>query len=229
MQIIQQPSPNFGRRRRGELPDIIVIHYTAMASAAEALSRLCAPEYEVSSHYLISPNGEVFQMVSEDQRAWHAGAGSWGKCDDINSSSIGVELANDGRSPFSAAQMDALDELLRAITGRWSIRRERVIGHADMAPSRKGDPGARFDWRRLALNGYSVWPEKGRQIPPDEVAFARMARAFGYPASAEQGDLLNAFRLRFRPWATGALDGTDMAQIADLARRFPVDQMPPNA
>ena len=228
MKIHQHPSPNFGERRRGEIPDLIVIHYTAMATADEAIARLCDPECEVSAHYLISAHGDITQLVAEERRAWHAGAGAWGACTDVNSRSVGIELANDGSSPFSARQMDALEGLLAEIMGCWSIPPERVIGHSDMAPARKFDPGQRFDWRRLALNGLSVWSENGSAQATDIAQFTEDAQSFGYCATGEFETFLSAFRQRFRPWADGPLDATDMSLISDLAKRFPVDQPPLN-
>lgn len=213
------PSPNHSERRGGALPDMVVLHYTAMASCAEARARLCDPVAEVSAHWLISETGEVEALVPEQRRAWHAGAGRWGAVADVNSRSIGIELANDGRMPFAEAQMAALERVLAGIMARWGIAPERVIGHSDMAPDRKADPGPRFDWRRLALGGLSVWPAAG---VADVAEFAPAARAFGY-AVADEGLLLRAFRLRFRPWATGPLDPTDAGMAVDLARRFGVD------
>ncbi|WP_151720312.1 N-acetylmuramoyl-L-alanine amidase [Gemmobacter serpentinus] len=225
------PSPNRGPRRLGALPDLVVIHYTAMASCAEAEARLCDAQAEVSAHYLISERGDILPLVPEELRAWHAGAGSWGACSDVNSRSIGIELANRGTEPFAEAQMAALERLLADILHRWQIPPERVIGHSDMAPARKSDPGPRFDWRRLALAGLAVWPadevaaDTAQGLAADARAFTEDARAFGY------GDLtpdlvLAAFRQRFRPWATGPQDAQDAALIADLAARFPVDARP---
>jgi N-acetylmuramoyl-L-alanine amidase len=208
------PSPNFGERRGGARPSLVVIHYTAMATCAEARARLCDPAAEVSAHWLISEQGEVEALVEETARAWHAGAGHWAGLDDINSHSIGIELANRGDHPFAEAQMQALERLLSGIMARWAIPAHRVIGHSDMAPDRKGDPGARFDWRRLALQGLSVWPEAG--MPGD---FRADLLRLGYPP-ADDATLLRAFRLRFRPWATGPQDVTDAALAADLAARF---------
>ncbi len=211
------PSPNFGERRGGVRPSLVVIHYTAMASCAEARARLCDPAAEVSAHWLISETGETEALVEETARAWHAGAGRWAGLEDINSHSIGIELANRGDHPFAEAQMAALERLLAGIVARWAIPPHRVIGHSDMAPDRKGDPGARFDWRRLAVRGLSVWPDMGR--PGD---FRVDALRFGYPP-ADDATLLRAFRLRFRPWATGTQDATDAALAADLAERFAID------
>lgn len=129
-----------------------------MQSAQSAVERLCDPACEVSAHYLIDAQGAVIQMVDEEMRAWHAGAGVWGGQGDVNSRSIGVEMDNDGTCPFTAAQMDALEPLLHGIMARWSIPASGVIGHSDMAPGRKFDPGPRFDWARLARQGLAVWP-----------------------------------------------------------------------
>ena len=218
MQIAERPSPNFGERRDGLRPSLVVIHYTAMASAEAALARLCDPHAEVSAHWLICEDGAVLRLVAEEMRAWHAGLGEWGGAGDVNSRSIGIELQNDGASPFPEPQMAALERLLAGVMDRWLIAPEGVIAHSDMAPDRKGDPGPRFDWRRLAMGGLSVWPDA--EEPGD---FASDARAFGYPGAP--GDLLlAAFRLRFRPWAQGPLDDTDRALMAGLARRWPVDR-----
>jgi N-acetylmuramoyl-L-alanine amidase len=204
------PSPNHGPRRGGLRPTLIVIHYTGMASCAEARARLCDPVAEVSCHWLISETGEAEALVPEALRAWHAGAGEWLGQGDVNSRSIGIELANPGDRPFPDPQMVALDGLLRGVMARWGIPAQGVIAHSDMAPSRKADPGRRFDWRRLALQGLAVWPEPG--APGD---FRADLRAFGYP-EAPQADLLAAFRLRFRPWGRGEVCVQDRAVAAGL-------------
>ena len=225
MKPAPHPSPNFGERRDGAIPDMVVLHYTAMNSAAAALDRLSAPEAEVSAHYLISEAGEVYSLVAEEKRAWHAGAGQWGAVTDVNSQSIGIEIANTGFAPFPEPQMLALEALLRDIMRRWAIRPERIIGHSDMAPGRKIDPGLRFDWRRLALGGLSVWPDPVSQ-PFYKTGLVDMLRAFGMTAESDAEILLKAFRLRFRPWASGPLDDLDLAMANDLATRYPVDQLP---
>lgn len=197
-----------------------------MASAAEARARLCDPAYEVSAHWLIDEAGQAEALVDEGARAWHAGAGAWAGQSDINSHSIGIELANRGDHPFAAAQMDGLETLLRSVMERWNIPAAHIIAHSDMAPTRKGDPGARFDWQRLARAGLSIWPQA--DAPADPAVFHSAARAFGYP-DAPADALLTAFRLRFRPWARGAVDGWDAALACDLARRFAVDPPAPLA
>lgn len=210
-------SPNHGPRRDGRVPSLIVLHYTAMDSAEAARARLCDPAAEVSAHYLIAADGTVLGLVPEELRAWHAGAGEWAGAGDVNSRSIGIELDNRGDHPFSAAQMAALERLLGAVMARWAIPPSGVIGHSDMAPGRKADPGPRFDWRRLARAGLSVWPAPGTVAPE---AFAPAARTFGYPDVAPEL-LLGAFRLRFRPWASGPVDAVDAGMAVDLAGRYP--------
>ncbi len=203
-----------------------MIHYTAMDTAAESLARLCDPVAEVSAHYLLAEDGETGQLVPEEMRAWHAGAGSWGGAEDINSRSIGIELQNRGTHPFPHPQMGSLERLLDGIMTRWSIRPERVIGHSDMAPARKDDPGPRFDWRRLARAGLSVWPQDADGEPG---AFLPALHAFGYDPTLPSDILLRAFRLRFRPWAEGPVTTRDAGLAQDLARRFPVDRRAPTA
>jgi N-acetylmuramoyl-L-alanine amidase len=210
-------SPNFGPRRDGARPSLIVLHFTAMTTCGAALTRLCDPAAEVSAHWLISETGAATLLVDEAMRAWHAGAGAWGGITDVNSASVGIELANPGDAPFPEPQMAALERLLADIMARHAIPPHRVIGHSDMAPDRKRDPGPRFDWRRLALGGLSVWPGDGGD--PD-VDFAASARAFGYPDHPVDL-LLAAFRLRFRPWAKGPEDAEDRAAAAALSRDYP--------
>jgi len=211
-------SPNHGPRRDGLRPELVVLHYTAMSDAAAAERALCDPAREVSCHWLVARDGSVTALVDEDRRAWHAGAGSWRGRADVNSRSIGIELDNDGASPFAAPLMDALERLLGDILARCDIPASGVIGHSDMAPGRKRDPGPRFDWRRLARGGLAVWPEQveSGRTRPDMAVFRAHAMAFGYPDVADDL-LLETVRLRFRPAARGPLDATDCAIAAALA------------
>ncbi|WP_435259715.1 N-acetylmuramoyl-L-alanine amidase [Thioclava sp. FR2] len=209
------PSPNFGERRGGVRPSIIVLHYTGMDSCAAARDRLCDPTAEVSAHWLISETGKCEQLVDEAQRAWHAGAGEWAGITDVNSHSIGIELANTGSHPFSEPQMQALESLLRGIMDRWSIPPANVIGHSDMAPARKSDPGPKFDWQRLARLGLAIWPTPS-DTSPDPGQFRPMTRNLGYGDHPDDL-LLRAFRLRFRPHASGPLAEDDLRVLAALA------------
>ena len=218
--VIWHPSPNHGPRRDGLQPDLVVLHFTGMADPASALERLCDPVAEVSAHYLIAGTGQIWQLVAEPQRAWHAGAGSWQGRKDVNSRSIGVELCNPGDRPFPAPQMRSLEALLRGIMARWQILAQGVIGHSDMAPERKFDPGPRFDWRRLALQGLAIWPGPSVQTTPAP-PLARSLDRIGYPRAPAQ-DRLRAFRARFRPVAAhsgmdeDAQDRIIAAAVADL-------------
>lgn len=205
---------------------MIVLHYTAMRSCDAAAERLCDPAFEVSSHYLIGADGTVIQLVDEALRAWHAGAGCWAGAGDLNSRSIGIELDNDGLSPFPVPQMRALEGLMPGIMRRWAIRPEAIIGHSDMAPDRKTDPGPLFDWQGLAGLGLSVWPDDSfvADIPADASVFRVALQRFGYGPDLDDDVMLRAFRLRFRAGQEGPLDPLDMAMAADLARRFAVDR-----
>lgn len=186
-----------------------------MTSAEAALKRLCLPEAEVSAHYLIGSDGTTWQMVREEDRAWHAGAGEWRGMSDINSRSIGIELDNAGATPFAQPQMVALEALLRIILKRWDIPPRNVIGHSDMAPGRKIDPGPRFDWLRLEKLGLAA-----RVLGPNETDgvsnadFRDLARRAGYTADVDDSTLLSAVRLRHRPHASGALSAADIASLA---------------
>ena len=214
--MIHHPSPNCGKRRGGLRPALVVLHYTEMPDAASALDRLCDPHAQVSAHYLIGADGTIWQMVEESLRAWHAGAGAWAGMEDINSRSVGIELDNDGASPFAAAQMRALEGLLPGIMARWGIRPEGVIAHSDMAPRRKADPGPRFDWRLLARLGLSIWPRPGGN---EHQPLGPALDAIGYPPGPA-AHRLASFRLRFRPGASGPEAADDRAAAADLAEQL---------
>nr|WP_286193431.1 N-acetylmuramoyl-L-alanine amidase [Tropicibacter sp. R16_0] len=208
---IWHPSPNFGPRRDGLTPSLVVIHYTAMEGAASALERLCDPVAEVSAHYLIGQDGTLWQMVRETDRAWHAGAGEWHGQGDINSRSVGIELDNRGDHPFAEAQIAALERLLPQILSRWGIAPQGVIGHSDMAPGRKFDPGPRFDWQRLErqnLAGGRAFSGAPGGVSTDE--FVRLACDAGFTSDVDEDTLLAAVRLRYRPWGQGALCSEDV-------------------
>ncbi len=205
--VEEAPSPNFGPRRLGAQPEMVVLHYTGMETAKAALARLQDPRAEVSAHYLVSEDGRVWRLVPEEMRAWHAGAGSWAGAADVNSRSIGIELANPGPlagyPPFPEAQMVALEALLDAILARWRMPPAHVIAHSDMAPERKVDPGPKFDWRRLGRAGRALWVEGRGGSAPNWDVFCAAASAAGYPETMDRETLLDAFRLRFRPAGRG--------------------------
>lgn len=153
-------SPNYNERDPNIPLDLIIIHYTAMESAEAALQWLCNPEAQVSAHYLIDEIGGIFSLVPEEKRAWHAGKSIWGGITDTNSRSVGIELANKGDHPFSRKQMRSLVALLEDITQRNSIPKTHILGHSDVAPLRKMDPGYFFDWGYLAKKGFGFWPQR---------------------------------------------------------------------
>lgn len=159
--IIEAPSPNFNARRGP--PDMLVLHYTGMQTAAEAIARLQDPAAEVSAHYVVDEDGTVLRLVPEERRAWHAGRGVWQGETDCNAASIGIEIVNPGHEfgyrDFPEAQVAAVIELVADIRSRWSIPDARIIAHSDLAPDRKEDPGERFPWKRLAGEGHGLWFE----------------------------------------------------------------------
>lgn len=200
-------SPNFDERR----PVVIVLHYTEQESAEQSLRTLRTRNSggPVSSHYLVGDDGRIYQLVADGHRAWHAGGGRWGTITDLNSASIGIEIDNDGREPFSEPQVQALLRLLEDLSVRLRIPRSQVIGHSDLAPSRKIDPGALFPWRRLAEAGFGIWPADDAPAPPDGFDALRALEQLGYDTS--HGDAtVRAFRLRFRGDAGTVLDAEDL-------------------
>ena len=159
--MIEAASPNFDVRRSP--PDMVVLHYTGMETGEGALQRLCDPEAKVSAHYLVEEDGRVFRLVPEERRAWHAGKSWWKGERDVNSVSIGIEIVNPGHEwgyrDFPDAQVEAVIGLLDDIRGRWSVPNDRILGHSDVAPDRKEDPGELFPWKRLAQAGHGLWFE----------------------------------------------------------------------
>ncbi len=237
--IEDHSSPNFGPRRGGAVPDLVVLHYTGMDTAEAAIARLADPASEVSAHYLVDLDGRVVRMVAEEMRAWHAGSASWGGEADVNSRSIGIEIVNPGRElggpPFPEPQIAALEALLADILARHAIAPERVVGHACVAPGRKGDPGEKFDWRRLARRGVSVWldPEPAEAGPAEATVaeaarFQSAARCFGYgaPGNGEWCEqtraVWRAFLMRFLPFGPDAPPNrAGVAHLERLAARWP--------
>lgn len=194
---------------------MLVLHYTGMRNAEAALERLCDPGAQVSAHYVICPRGTLFQLVPEEARAWHAGAGGWAGLSDINSRSIGIELVNTGAQPFPEPQMQVLEALMRDLMARHAILPRDVIGHSDMAPARKDDPGPRFDWRRLAQRGLALWPEG---LGPD-LPLGPSLTAIGYPPAPPE-KRLQAFRFRFDPAAHGPETARDRRRASAVAAAF---------
>lgn len=215
MEILSCPSPNHGDRR-GQSVQLIVLHYTAMASAEAALERLCDPGPEVSAHYLIGKDGRIWQLVQDDRRAWHAGAGSWSGEADVNSRSIGIELDNSGAEPFPEVLVASLEDLLVNLLKSHDLAPSNVIGHSDMAPGRKIDPGPRFDWRRLALRGLATWPKAAPDPGWNDNEFFNALNQFGYSETRDPDAVLKAFRDRFLPWHEGVISPRDRSTLAGL-------------
>ncbi|MFZ0694371.1 MAG: N-acetylmuramoyl-L-alanine amidase [Alphaproteobacteria bacterium] len=233
MKPISMLSPNQEPRPPGVAIDSLILHYTGMNSAKAALARFCNPETKVSAHYLVDEDGMVFLLVPEEKRAWHAGVSSWRRETNINDRSIGIELVNPGHEfgyrPFPEKQMAALIPLLREILARHSIPPPRVLGHSDVAPGRKSDPGELFDWARLAESGIGLWPESAKKhsmkkepLPPvSEVQSMLWAYGYSVPRNgvldSETKNALIAFQRHFRPERIdGAIDSETFARLSWL-------------
>ena len=204
MTPVERPSPNFDDRPSATPIDMLVLHYTGMESAEAALARLCeaaAPgANRVSAHYVIDEDGATLSMVDEAARAWHAGVASWRGEADVNGRSIGIELVNPGHEfgyrDFPEAQMAALEELASDILDRHPIPARNVVGHSDVAPGRKTDPGEKFDWTRLAAAGIGLWPGDGESADAADVP--AMLSEYGYDVTDEAA-AINAFQRHFYP------------------------------
>jgi N-acetylmuramoyl-L-alanine amidase len=230
LKVIDRPSPNFDARTRPI--DLVVLHYTGMQNAEIALARLTdaapvagkypgpwqakdvapnAPLGKVSAHYVVAEDGGVYRLVAEEHRAWHAGASSWDGEGDVNHRAIGIEIVNGGHDfglpDFPDVQIEAVIALVGGIMERWALKPARVVGHCDVAPDRKLDPGEKFPWKKLADAGVSIWPEPYRGPLPesdDVVAHTQQQLAvFGYDVQA-----------------TGAMDGATKSALIAFQRRF---------
>ncbi|MGX9718746.1 N-acetylmuramoyl-L-alanine amidase [Stenotrophomonas acidaminiphila] len=217
------PSPNQDVRR----PNLIVIHFTEQHSVQQSLDTLRSRNSggPVSAHYLIGADGKRYQLVSDERRAWHAGSGSWGPFTDLNSASIGIELDNDGQSPFAEAQIQSLLVLLEDLCTRLRIPRSQIIGHQDLAPTRKPDPGPLFPWKRLADAGFGRWP--AADAPPAPAGFDPWTalRLIGYPLD-DRAATVRAFRNHFRGQGGSELDAEDLRILHALAPRDPAAATP---
>lgn len=215
-----QPSPNFNERRRPVRQ--IILHYTGMQEGDDPLARMCDPAAEVSAHYYIAEDGVITQMVALDKRAWHAGVALWRGEADINSSSVGIELHNPGHAwgyrPFPAKQMESCLQLVAAIKKHFGVDRADVIGHSDIAPARKEDPGELFDWPLLAHHHLALGRPKKLLADPlwSDSAFALALERFGYDI-ADLPAATIAFQRRFRPERIdGVVDGETRAILFTL-------------
>ncbi len=238
MDLIDAPSPNFDARRGP--PDMLVLHYTGMQTGEAALARLRDGDAEnkVSSHYVVEEDGRVFRLVPEERRAWHAGRSFWKGERDCNAVSIGIEIVNPGHEfgyrPFPEPQVAAVIELVADIRGRWTIPDGRIVGHSDVAPDRKQDPGELFPWKRLAEAGHGLWaepaPAPGAPLGPGDQGtgvFALQAglTRLGYDCApsgefeAHTGTIVTAFQRHWRPERLdGLADGETRARLMALLR-----------
>ncbi|MBD3748398.1 MAG: N-acetylmuramoyl-L-alanine amidase [Sphingobacteriales bacterium] len=186
------PTVNFSYRK----PNFVIIHYTAQDSLAQTIRTFTLERTQVSAHYVISRNGEVVQMLNDDLRAWHAGLSKWGNNTDMNSCSVGIELDNNGNEPFSETQMNSLLILLAKLKAEYNIPTANFIGHGDVAPRRKPDPGILFPWKTLADHGFGLWYELPTLAPPADFDVENALRRIGY----DTGDLsaaILAFKRHF--------------------------------
>jgi N-acetylmuramoyl-L-alanine amidase len=222
MELIKYPSPNYGLRRDDTEIDFIILHYTAMGTE-NSLDRLCDPTHEVSCHYLIDQSGLCYQLVDDSKRAWHAGKAYWRGYRDLNSRSLGIELVNLGNEIYPEAQMKKLKSLLKHLIKSYEISPKNVLGHSDIAPSRKSDPGEYFDWKELSNSGLALFPEVSNPMTCDRTFFLAHAERAGYNPDASFEEILKTFRYRSRPNFRGAFDGYDCSSMQKFADAFDVD------
>jgi N-acetylmuramoyl-L-alanine amidase len=236
MELIDTPSSNYDLRVSP--PDMLILHYTGMQTGEAALERLRDPEARVSAHYLVEEDGRIFRLVPEERRAWHAGQSFWQGTSDCNGASVGVELVNPGEEfgyrPFPHAQVKALVALIVEIRSRWTIPDSRIVGHSDVAPDRKQDPGELFPWKRLAKAGHGLWAEpppapgaalaEGDEGPGVLVLQSGFSR-LGYDCprtgrfDADTAAIVTAFQRHWRPERVdGAADGDTRARLMALLR-----------
>lgn len=238
------PSPNFGERNNGRQPDMVILHYTGMPDIDAAITKLCTAGTEVSAHYIVLEDGRIIQCVPESKRAWHAGLSSWGGEEDINSCSIGIEIANCGHEwgypEFPSRQIAAVTALCRGITLRRNIPPHRVLGHSDVAPARKKDPGEKFPWHSLANSGVGHWVQpapitRGDSLKlgsvGDDVRDLQKALAkygYGVPITGKFDgatlDVVTAFQRHFRPARIdGIADHSTLLTLGALLTTLPTE------
>jgi len=217
--VIEHPSPNHDARPAGAAVDMLVLHYTGMTGAAAALARLRDPATKVGAHYLVDEDGAILRLVAEERRAWHAGVACWRGRDDVNAVSIGVEIVNPGHEfgyrPFPEAQIAAVEGLCRDILARHPIPARSVVGHADVAPARKADPGELFPWKRLARAGIGLWPDS--TAVRGEMGLSLRAGDHGAPVAEIQRALAE---FGYAVPTTGVFDAATTAVVIAFQRHF---------
>ncbi|WP_081421842.1 N-acetylmuramoyl-L-alanine amidase [Tardiphaga robiniae] len=236
------PSPNFGDRNKGLVPDMIVLHYTGMPDPEGAIARLCSAGTDVSAHYIVLEDGRIVQTVPEAKRAWHAGVGFWAGEEDINSCSIGIEIINRGHDwgypDFPSRQIAAVTALCRGIMLRHDLQPHRVLGHSDVSPSRKKDPGEKFPWHSLANSGVGHWVMpapivRGETMKlgtagDDVLALQHALARYGYGIetdgqyNAPTMEVVTAFQRHFRPERVdGLVDHSTLTTLQALLASLP--------
>jgi N-acetylmuramoyl-L-alanine amidase len=222
-------SPNFDERPNHQCLDLIIIHYTGMEKVKEALTRLCDPLAKVSAHYLIDQKGQCYQLVDDQKRAWHAGVSYWQGIRDINGISLGIELDNgghDGGLPFfPESQIQALVSLLISLSQKYHINKKKIIGHSDVAPLRKMDPGELFPWLTLHQYGFGLWPASTSQqaVPQSIFEVQKILRIIGYDCPLngiidhQTEAVIRAFQRHFTP---NEITGTLTSQLKDTLSCF---------
>ncbi len=220
--IVQHPSPNFDDRGDNGQIDMLVLHYTGMKTADAALTRLCDQTAKVSAHYFIDEDGAILQLVDERHRAWHAGVAVWRGQDNINQRSIGIEIVNPGHEfgyrAFTEAQMVSVIGLCQNVLSRYAIPARNIVGHSDVAPTRKTDPGELFDWQRLAIAGIGIWPEDAEILEMDKDIVACHLDAIGYDIS-DFSKALRAFQRHYRGQrVTGRIDAGTARRLTGLVQ-----------
>jgi N-acetylmuramoyl-L-alanine amidase len=218
--MMERLSPNHDARSPGAVIDMLVLHYTGMETGDVALKRLLDPDSGVSAHYFVDEAGAVTRLVPEERRAWHAGVAHWRGAADINARSIGIELVNPGHEfgyrPFTEAQTAAVIDLAGMLVARYAIPARNVVGHSDVAPRRKADPGEFFDWRRLAAAGVGLWPEEADDCQMAPEAIDAMLAHIGYE-TVDRFQTLKAFQRHFRPErVNGRIDFETARRLAGL-------------
>ena len=218
--IIEAPSPN--QDERTQAISIIVLHYTGMHDAAEAIARLRDPEARVSAHYVVAEDGQLFRLVPEDKRAWHAGRSYWRGLTGLNDYSVGIEIVNPGHEwgyrAFPDPQIDTVIRLVAEIKDRYHVTRGNVVGHSDIAPTRKQDPGELFPWGKLARHRLALPRPTKNLMDPNwtDSGFLLALERFGYDVTDEQKAVI-AFQRRFRPdLIDGIIDGECRAKLLAL-------------
>lgn len=207
---------NFGMRK----PNFVIIHHTAQNGCDSTLRTFTLPRTQVSAHYVICKDGTVHHMLNDYLRAWHAGTGRWGNVTDVNSSSIGIELDNNGFEAFTEAQISSLLQVLKTLKKNYSIPTANFIGHADIAPKRKVDPNRYFPWQQLAQNGYGYWYDTANVKLPENFNAMQSLRIIGYDTK-DSVAAIRAFKLHFvQQDSIPKLNEADRKIIYDLYKRY---------